>query len=286
MKKVITIVCIALMSAIGVSAQENFYELGNRVGVGVGVGTEGIGIDAAVCLTKYMSVRAGVNIMPDVKIKTDVDLENLNQNAPITYSGYSTTLGELYRSEFKTDINTKINAEGSIKRTTFDVKVDVYPFPNASSFFVCAGLSLGGSQVLKASGYSETMGNFMRLKTQNPTMWNAVEAEVKKAGINIDNSNIGFDENGNVVATAKVKSVRPYLGLGFGRLIPKGRVGFRFELGAQFQGRPTIYDTFGDDVVNSDKYGLSSEDKNDITKVLDYMKVYPVLKLSIRGRIL
>jgi len=140
--------------------------------------------------------------------------------------------------------------------------------------------------VLKASGYSETMGNFMRLKTQNPTMWNAVEAEVKKAGINIDNSNIGFDENGNVVATAKVKSVRPYLGLGFGRLIPKGRVGFRFELGAQFQGRPTIYDTFGDDVVNSDKYGLSSEDKNDITKVLDYMKVYPVLKLSIRGRIL
>jgi len=78
MKKVITIVCIALMSAIGVSAQENFYGLGNRVGVGVGVGTEGIGIDAAVCLTKYVSVRAGVNIMPDVKIKTDVDLENLN----------------------------------------------------------------------------------------------------------------------------------------------------------------------------------------------------------------
>lgn len=281
MKKTITIVCIALMSAIGVNAQESFYGLGNRVGVGVGVGTEGIGIDAAVCLTKYVSVRAGVNIMPDFKVKTDVDLEGLD--GTVTYQGYTTTVSNLYQQQFGKSMDRTIDAEGSFKRTTFDIKVDVYPFPNASSFFITAGLSMGGSQVLKATGHSEAMKDFASLKASNPALWNAVQQSV---GINIDDQLIGFDDSGDVVATAKVKNVRPYLGLGFGRLIPKGRVGFRFELGAQFQGRPTIYDTFGEDVVNSDKYGLSSEDKNDITKVLDYMKVYPVLKLSIRGRIL
>lgn len=281
MKKIITIVCVALMSATGVNAQENFYGLGNRVGVGVGVGTEGIGIDAAVSLTKYVSVRAGVNIMPNIKVNTDVDLEGLD--AKVTYQGYTTTVSNLYQQQFGRSMSEKIDAEGSFKRTTFDVKVDFYPFPDASSFFITAGLSLGGSQVLKATGHSDAIKDFASLKTSNPEMWNAVQGAV---GINVDDRLIGFDDNGNVEATAKVKNVRPYLGLGFGRLIPKGRIGFRFELGAQFQGRPDIYDTFGDDVVNSDKYGLSSEDKNDITKVLDYMKVYPVLKLSIRGRIL
>ena len=45
----------------------------------------------------------------------------------------------------------------------------------------------------------------------------------------------------------KVKNFRPYLGLGFGRLIPKNRLGIRFELGAQFQGKPVVYaDDVGD----------------------------------------
>lgn len=275
-------VLVVLMCVLGINAQEkSIYGLGNRVGIGVGVGTEGIGIDAAVCVTKYLSVRAGVNIIPDVKINTDIDLEGLDAN--ISYQGYTTTVSELYRQQFGKNMSETIEAEGSFKRTTFDVKLDFYPFPNSSSFFLCGGFSFGDEQVLKATGYSEAMKDFAGLASTNPSMWNAVQNAV---GINIDEQLIGFDETGKVEATAKVKKVRPYLGLGFGRLIPKNRVGFRFELGAQFQGRPTIYDTFGDDVVNSDKYGLSDEDKNDITKVLDYMKIYPVLKLSIRGRIL
>lgn len=281
MKKIVTIACFAFICALGAKAQENFYGLGNRVGIGVGVGTEGIGIDAAVSLTKYVAVRAGVNIMPDVKIKTDVDLEGLDAN--INYNGYSTTVSDLYRTKFGKSMSETIDAEGSIKRTTFDLKVDFYPFPNSSSFFICGGLSFGDEQVLKATGFSEAMKDFSSLKTSDPEAYSAVKSAV---GINIDEQLIGFDDHGNIEATAKVKKVRPYLGLGFGRLIPKGRVGFRFELGAQFQGRPTIYDINGDDIVNSNKYGLSDEDKNDITKVLDYMKVYPVLKLSIRGRIL
>lgn len=52
----------------------------------------------------------------------------------------------------------------------------------------------------------------------------------------------------------KVKNFRPYLGLGFGRLIPKNRLGIRFELGAQFQGKPVVYaDDVGDVLKKMDQ---------------------------------
>lgn len=52
----------------------------------------------------------------------------------------------------------------------------------------------------------------------------------------------------------KVKNFRPYLGLGFGRLIPKNRLGIRFELGAQFQGKPVVYaDGVGDVLKKMDQ---------------------------------
>lgn len=52
----------------------------------------------------------------------------------------------------------------------------------------------------------------------------------------------------------KVKNFRPYLGLGFGSLIPKNRLGIRFELGAQFQGKPVVYaDDVGDVLKKMDQ---------------------------------
>lgn len=281
MKKII-LVSFALLACVCTTtkAQEkSFYGIGNRVGVGLGVSTNGIGVDASVCFTKYLAARVGVNFMPDFKINTDVDVEGLDAN--INVYGQQTTVSNLYRQEFGKTMSSTIDTDISLKRTTIDVNLDVYPF--GGSFFITGGLSFGGEQVVKATGHSEAMADFATLKSSKPEVWNAVQNAV---GIDVDESLVGFNEKGDVTATAKVKKVRPYIGLGWGRLIPKNRVGFRFELGAQFQGRPTIYDGDGRDILNDDSYKLDSDEKNDITKVLDYMKVYPVLKLSIRGRIL
>lgn len=110
----------------------------------------------------------------------------------------------------------------------------------------------------------------------------------KDYGINIGDYNIPFDDNGDIKGGVKVKKVRPYLGLGFGRLIPKGRIGFRFELGAQFQGKPKVYAGDIDNVLENKQVtdAVDEETKDDIAKVMDWLKVYPVMKFSIRGRIL
>ena len=255
MRKMILAIAVAYLSAVGVSAQSEkpFYGLGNRVGVGIGVGTEGIGIDAATSFNKYFGVRLGLNIMPDINLKTNVDVE----------SNVDTNYGS-------TNVPSEVEVKGSLKRTTVDLKFDCYPFPNASSFFVTAGFSMGGSKLVKVTGHSDELAK--------------LREQAENYGIQIGDYNIPFNDNGDVEGGLKVNGFRPYLGLGFGRLVPKGRVGMRFEMGVQFHGKPKVYaeGVDADDLLNQ----LDKETSDDISKIMDNFKVWPVLKLSIRGRIL
>lgn len=242
-------VAIALMTGTAqVNAQEDkssMFGIANHIGIGVGAGTEGIGIDLSTPLTKYVQARIGINIMPDISVNTTA----------------TATIQQLNSSE-------KIDIKGGIGRTTFDLKFDCYPFPNATSFFVTAGFSFGGDKMIKITGHSDKLAQLV--------------SEGKQAGVEIGDYNIPVDANGDVAGGVKVSAFRPYLGLGFGRLIPKKRFAARFELGAQFQGSPKIY---ADGVGNLDKV-IGQDPDDDITKLLDYAKVYPVLKFSLRGRIL
>ena len=69
-----------LTGTVSASAQdENIYGMANRVGVGVGIGTEGIGFDVAVPLTKYVQARVGLNFIPNININTSVDVTGENE---------------------------------------------------------------------------------------------------------------------------------------------------------------------------------------------------------------
>ena len=250
-------------TAMAGNNDDNIFGVGNRVGLGIGTGTEGIGIDVAVPLTKYVQARVGVNIMPNIKFSTDVDV-----TVPASVSAYG--------KDYTYDIEGKTNIEAKFGRTYADLKFDCYPFGNSSSFFVTAGMSFGGSDLIKVNGkLDEKLHEDLE--------------QGKKLGVSIGDYDIPIDENGEVHGGVKVNSVRPYLGLGFGRLIPKNRIGFRVELGAQFQGKPVVYyKENGKDVdaLERHKDDIKDEYKDKVTKVMDWLKVYPVVKISLRGRIL
>ena len=246
MRKGFLALCLALFTAISVSAQESKYGIANRVGVGVSAGTEGVGFDLSTCLTKYLSVRAGLDLMPDFSINTDA---NVSGDDGTNYSG-------------------TVDIKGALKRTQLSFKLDCYPFPNSSSFFLTAGAVFGGDKVIKITGHSDEFA--------------ALVAMGNELGIEIGDYRIPIDKNGNVAGGVKVSGFRPYFGLGFGRLIPKKRIGFRFELGAQIHGKPKVYaDGIGD---LNELLGQDSDD--DVSKLIDKRTVYPVLKFSLRGRIL
>lgn len=244
---------ILLFSFVGVLATSNLVsaqkELGifNSLSVGVSAGTTGIGVDVATSITPYLALRGGVSFMPGFSIYTDVDVD-------------------IERKELGSYM-TSMDVKGDLKRTTGELLLNVYPFPDASSFFVATGVYFGASSLVKIGGHSDELKGFI--------------AQGESAGLVIGDYKIPVDKDGNVSGGLKVLGFRPYVGLGFGRAVPKKRVGVMFELGVQFHGHPEVYTDYGN--VNDLLDEIDEDDT--FTKIVDKLTVYPVMKIRFCGRL-
>ncbi len=234
-----------------VSAQKSDKAVFNHLAVNIGAGTEGASIGLATTCTNYLEFGFDVSVVPPFKLKSDIAVNNL------TAGGMSVPVHD-------------VSVEGNFGRTLCNFKANCYPFGKHSSFFVAAGFSFGGEKMLNLKGHSEDIKNFI---AQHPEMKGQLVSE-------IDKYNLAFSDNGDIVGDVRIKNFRPYLGLGFGRLIPKRRVGCRFEMGCQFMGKAQIYQN--NQLVNASD---TNDANDDISKIVEKMTVYPVLKLSIATRI-
>ena len=179
MRKLLTL-CLCLCAALNLSAQEKKDKhLFNHLGAGVGVGTSGVSVDVAMPCTRFLQVRAGVDIMPNISFDADVD--------------YSSSLPQNGQPD-------EITLTGKFKRVQGHFILNVYPIPKCN-FFIAAGAYFGGNKLLKISGHSDELA--------------ALQADDAK--VIIGDYNIPADKDGNVSGGFKIKGFRPYLGLGFGR---------------------------------------------------------------------
>ena len=238
----------------------------NHVGINVGAGTEGISVGLAAPVTGFFELEAGVNVMPSFKLSGDLDVDvntsSLPQVSTITYPTSAT-----------------IHAEGSFDRTTFNVKANLYPFGGGTKFFIAAGLSIGGEKIAEVNGSCDQLREFSQsLPTQE------LKDQFRQAvSANLAGYNLQFDENYNVQGDIRCKKVRPYLGLGFGRLVPKNRLGMRLELGCQFMDKLKVYQNDTEIDINK---ALEDAGDDDLSKFVKDLKIYPVVKFSFTGRIL
>ena len=267
MKKLMMVAVILLTSVGSVMAQKE-YKRGflNHVGINVGAGTEGISVGLAAPVTGFFELEAGVNVMPSFKLSgdlgVDVNTSSLPQVPTVTYPTSAT-----------------IHAEGSFDRTTFNVKANLYPFGGGTKFFIAAGLSIGGEKIAEVTGSCDELRKFSQsLPTQE------LKNEFRQAvSANLAGYNLQFDENYNVQGDIRCKKVRPYLGLGFGRLVPKNRLGMRLELGCQFMDKLKVYQNDTEIDINK---ALEDAGDDDLSKFVKDLKIYPVVKFSFTGRIL
>ena len=267
MKKLMMMAVILLTSVGSVMAQSDYKRgIFNHVGLNVGAGTEGISVGVAAPVTNFLEVEAGVNIMPSFKLSGDLDVDvntsSLPQVPTVTYPTSAT-----------------IHAEGSFDRTTFNVKANLYPFGGGTKFFIAAGLSIGGEKIAEVTGSCDELRKFSQsLPTQE------LKNEFRQAvSANLAGYNLQFDENYNVQGDIRCKKVRPYLGLGFGRLVPKNRLGMRLELGCQFMDKLKVYQNDTEIDINK---ALEDAGDDDLSKFVKDLKIYPVVKFSFTGRIL
>ena len=267
MKKLM-MVAVILLTSVGSVMAQNEYKRGlfNHVGLNVGAGTEGISVGLAAPVTSFLEVEAGVNVMPSFKLSGDLDVDvntsSLPQVPNVQYPHEAT-----------------IHAEGSFDRTTFNVKANLYPFGGGTKFFIAAGLSIGGEKIAEVSGSCDELRDFSQsLPSQE------LKDQFRQAvSANLAGYNLQFDENYNVQGDIRCKKVRPYLGLGFGRLVPKNRLGMRLELGCQFMDKLKVYQNDTEIDINK---ALEDAGDDDLSKFVKDLKIYPVVKFSFTGRIL
>ena len=263
MKKQV-ISCMALLMSLGVSAQSE-TGIADHLGVGVGVGTTGITLDLSTMFTDYVGLRVGADIFPNLKLNTELDLgfDNISENAYITNN-----YGKLPQ---------EIDVQGKTMLTAGHLLVDVHPFK--SSFRVTVGAYMGGKDVV--SVYNKEKGLLSGITRFNKDVDNKLfPADVKKIGLELGDYLLTPDEQGNVDASIRVSSFRPYVGLGFGRAVPKNRLACQVDLGVQFWGSPEIYlrdHKLSENDIDGDAGG--------IIKVVSNASVYPSLTVRLVGRI-
>jgi len=262
------------------SSAQSVDEFGifDHLGVNFAAGTEGLSVGIAAPITNYLEIGAGANFMlpfkpsGDVKIKagdvknvprTNEKGEYLDENGNVTVIP-----SEVATRDFSVD---KLHIKANLARTTFDVKLSVYPFGIRNDFFVTGGLSLGGEKLATLEGHSSSVA---ALYEWSPAYNKEITAVIDKYSIKID-------KKGNAEGDIRVKKVRPYVGLGYGRMVPKGIIGFRVEAGVQFMGKMKVYQNDSELPLEE---ALKSDD--DISKIIENWKVYPVLKLILTTRIL
>lgn len=250
MKKIIRAisVMVLMLASVSVSAggPGDLY-LFNHLGIGAHVGTTGFGFEAATPITKWVTLRGGVTIMPGIKFNTDIDG---------TYEG--THEGQHIEQDFTMDV------KGSLSRVQGSVIFNIYPLTHLTSFYIAAGGYFGGSKIVGVTGHSDELMNLANGDSY----------------LELGDYKLPVDKNGNVDGALKVNAFRPYLGIGFGRPLPKGRLNFGVELGVQFHGKMKLYNR---DTELEKVPSLDNDD--DWQKWMDKLTVYPVLKFTLSGRI-
>lgn len=265
MKKLIISGLAMFMSLTSVMAQEE-TGIGNHLGWGVGFGTEGFNASIATDLTQYAELEFGVNYAPGFSRKSDGGVfHSPEKGANRDYL--------VYENDSKKQLN--IGVKTSINRATLDFKGSVYPFATNENFssdlFVSLGISFASKEIATIKGACTSNG-IKEEELNNPLFIRA-----GKFLLPIDKEGNNLVANGS----CQVNSVRPYVGLGYGRLVPKNNLGFRVEAGCQFSGDVKVYHN-DKEVELLSKYKI--DDDSTPKKFMDFFSVYPVLKVSLRGK--
>ena len=273
MKKLLFISILSIFGLTTTHAQYNNdveWGLFNHMSVGLGLGTTGISVDVAAPICPYVAVRAGADILPDIKFRPALDL------------GFNQEIKDFVYEWFNERLPDKIDFDGKLKYTAGHLLFDVYPFKN-SSFHVTAGAYLGNKELVNMN----TLGYEFLLKTIYDYNHSEIREEwgLGKIGVKLGNYFLEPDKEGMINATVEVNALRPYIGIGFGRAIPtKHRFACNFDLGLQFWGTPKVYLEGDNGKTRLEKSDLAPESAKALKK-LSETTFWPVLNVRCAYRL-
>jgi hypothetical protein len=255
--KQLFLLTLATIFGLQTASAQSYQDSGifDHLGIGASVGTDGIGFDLASPITDYAALRAGVSFFPGIKGSGNVDIKDDDP-----------------------ELTPDVDIEVKMKMFDFKVLADLYPSKN-SAFHFTLGAFFGNGTLASATNTS--------MFIKNPEKYG-------KLGLTIGDHRVTTDENGYANIDVKTNGFKPYIGIGFGRAVPKkNRVSVSFDMGVQFWGKPQLAadtkDDWGNVIYHKFKYSElnddDDEDLKDALKTAEKITVFPVINLRISGRI-
>lgn len=169
--------------------------------------------------------------------------------AGLSYIGYN----KLYNFEYNPKSTIKIDPD--VRHGQAYAGINYFPFKK-STFYLTSGIGYLYSSKLKAVINTET-------------------------GFVISDTEIAAEDFGKINIELQWNKITPFVGLGFGRTVPKSRIGVGAEIGVYYLGSPQIHLDYTGilEITNIDEV---------LPKIQDNMKGYaylPALNFKIRYRI-
>src|SRR5690554_3049987 len=241
---------LLVLCIIAIRAQERSF---TQWAVGINGGLYGVGLQAATNLSPHFSLRAGFDYLgysrQDVA-SFDAEIEGYEQ-----YGISPTVEAEITKA--------------SITFPNFKLMLDYYPVRNG--IFSLTGGFYFGSNSVEGEGLIHDYETISAVMGEEPSL--TYEDIVFQP-----NSDGSFD-----ALLTMGNSLKPYIGLGLGRTIPKNRVGVRFELGAVYQGKYKL-DSDNLNEAGRDWVNRMAEEL-DLPVSQETLNWWPMLNFSVSYRI-
>jgi len=263
MKKALSLIgAVLLFTGVTVHAQDS--QMANHLALGISLGLDGVGLEAALPLTPYVQARAGYSFFPYTH-KQDFDLGTLE-------------IGGKTRDLSRTPFSATMWKGGTGK-----LLFDIYPGRN-TGFHFTVGAYIGSGKIVHASADIS--------KALSPQDYATLAITY---GEGPDKIRVSTDKNGFIHADAKAGPFIPYVGLGFGRAVkPDSRVRVSFDMGAlitggiKLQSYSYLRNEKGDPAVITSKVLVDESgrqmDGGWIDKICK-IPVFPMLKLNVFVRL-
>ena len=244
-----------------------------RLSAGVELSSTGVGLEAATTLNPHFAVRGGISLFPiHYKVNPfEISMESSMETRMTTAMSNSATRDALQKAGLPTsltDVNKNMDVTASLGLVNGKLLVDIYPSKHFAFHFT-GGLYVGKERLINIDGKMKQMTRVLGVIEEKGTnLWSDIYADN-------ENYQLTARDLTNINAAFAINKVKPYLGLGFGRAIPKRRVGTSFEIGAFYQGPPK---TKSD---NANVQKMIDYELADTADLLKYVSWWPVVSFKL-----
>lgn len=305
MKKSLITLAVAAATIFAAQAQKSpSMQAFKHVGIGVEAGLMGAGVQISYpVVTDHLVLSVGYNFgaFGQDLYSQDFSIDRSKANEAVSrlndeIERHNRKIGVTPIEEvspFDSDVNIKAGLQmGEFGK----VLLEFYPVAK-TNFHITAGVMFGDKSMFTIKGVADDRVQNLYNRARDAQEQLRREGEIgqnddfvtEKLSFNVNKHTYSINQydpqsNENVKAELNLEgtSVRPYLGLGWGRSIPMKRVGFQFEIGAWYHGNLKISSP-NETTYNKDVQTNKTAD--DIMKTVKSLAIYPQMTFRLTGRL-